>query len=565
MDARRGWLRSWVTWCVAAAVAVRLPLLAAPVGSDEGGLLLVGESWGSGGDSLYGAYWVDRPPLLVAVHELAAVSGGIVPLRIIGCLAAVVTILAAWQVGRAIAGPVGGRWSAVMATAVVSAPTIALPHVSSELLATPFVLGSVVLTLRSVDDHDRGRWALAAAAGALAVCAPLLKQNLVDALLAVAVIVVVAVTRGLVPRRRAMALSLAAVAGAAATVAVVAGWTAFRGTQLTDLWQALVPFRAEAGSVISQHATEATTDRFVVLAMVFVAAGPLAVTLLAARTARRAPSPATIATIVLLTWAVVSIVAGGSYWRHYLLQLHPGLTMAVATASTSDLFGRRAARALSAFTAAASLVAVTATTVSTTTLTTREVVGQWLNTVTYPGDTAVVAWGKPSILHEAGVTSPYEQLWSLPVRVRDPELTEFVDLLRSSRAPDWVLSFGPSLDSWGIDARSADRVVRDRYDVVARVCGYRIHLRKGVTRPLPDGQGADLVECPDENSAAGPEPTVSPGHRPVSRALPRSSRRPRGGEGRGRRPPLRPGDLDASPRASRGRGGREAAAAHRDR
>lgn len=495
-------LRSWVTWCVLVALAVRLPLLGAPVGSDEGGLLLVGGSWGSGDGSLYGSYWVDRPPLLIALHELAERTGGTVGLRVIGCVGAVATILTAWHVGRLVSGRDGGRWAAVMATAIVSAPTIAVPHVSSEMLAAPFVLGAAACTLRAVGEHTRRPWALAIAAGALAACAPLLKQSIIGGFLAIATIVVVAGIQRRVGRRRAVVLVVAALAGAVATVALVAAFTALRGTPLIDLWHALFAFRAEAGTVISQHATRATEDRFVTLAIAFVAGGPLAVILLAAWVLRRAPSPASVTTVVLLAWAVVSIIAGGSYWAHYLLQLTPGLSMAVAVAMSSDRFGRRAARGVTAYVAALAL-ATGVTASASSTLTDRETVGEWLGTVVHQGDTAVVAWGAPSILHEAGVSSPYEQLWSLPVRVNDPELTEFVGVLRSTRAPNWVITRGPSVNSWGIDPGTADRVIRENYDAVADVCGYRIHLRKGETRSLPDARGGATVQCPGEGRPGG--------------------------------------------------------------
>lgn len=234
-------VHSWLTWCVLVAVAVRLPTLDSPVGSDEGGLLLVGESWGQGGASLYGAYWVDRPPLLVAVHELAARTGGAVSLRVIGCLAAVATVVAAWLAGRAVAGQVGARWSAVVATAGVSAPGIGWPHVSSELLAVPCVIGAVGVMVHALDEHHaRQGLLLATFAGVLAACAPLLKQNLIGGCLAIGALLVVALLRRHITVRRALALALAALTGAAATVTTVVVWSALRGTYPGELWQALV-------------------------------------------------------------------------------------------------------------------------------------------------------------------------------------------------------------------------------------------------------------------------------------------------------------------------------------
>lgn len=500
--------RGWLAWCVVAAVAVRLPFLAAPVGPDEGGLLLVGGSWGSGGNSLYGPYWVDRPPLIIAIHELAERTGGAVSLRLIGCLAAAATIWAAWSAGQAVAGRVGARWAAVITTAVVSAPTIGSPQVGGELLAMPFVLGSVAVALRAVGERADRPLRLAAAAGAFAACGPLIKQNLFDGLLAIGTVVLVAALARRVPRRRLAAIAVVAIVSAVVTTGLVLGWSTWRGTSVPELWQGVVVFRADAASVISAEATAATRSRFYLLALIFAVGGPLALTLLALRTARRTPTPGAVTAVVLLAWAVVSIVAGGSYWAHYLVQLAPGLSLAVASALASDRRGRRIAWVVTTGTATAAMVAaVLGLGVDRIPSTDREVAGEYLAAMTRPGDTAVVAWGHPSILHEAGVRSPYEQLWSLPVRVHDPELTDFVRVLEGPQAPDWVVTRGGSVDSWGIDASRADEVVDERYYVVADVCGYRIRALPGTSHRVPTPEVADRLGasiCPSSDVEFAP-------------------------------------------------------------
>ena len=60
---------------------------------DEAGFLLVGQQWQPGGTSLYGSYWVDRPPLLVTIFRVASDLGGAVPLRLMGCLATVLIVV----------------------------------------------------------------------------------------------------------------------------------------------------------------------------------------------------------------------------------------------------------------------------------------------------------------------------------------------------------------------------------------------------------------------------------------------------------------------------------------
>ena len=72
---------------VALTVLLRLPYLTVPFGPDEGGLSFIARQWGSGHGSLYGAYWLDRPPLLLALFKLA-VAGGTLGVRALGAVAA---------------------------------------------------------------------------------------------------------------------------------------------------------------------------------------------------------------------------------------------------------------------------------------------------------------------------------------------------------------------------------------------------------------------------------------------------------------------------------------------
>jgi hypothetical protein len=76
-----------------------LPNLIRPLASDEGGFLLVASQW-SPGTSLYGDYWVDRPPLLIGIFQLADVGGGLLALRVIGLLAVIASVLLAGGIGR---------------------------------------------------------------------------------------------------------------------------------------------------------------------------------------------------------------------------------------------------------------------------------------------------------------------------------------------------------------------------------------------------------------------------------------------------------------------------------
>ena len=167
------------------------------------------------------------------------------------------------------------------------------------------------------------------------------------------------------------------------------------------------------------------------------------------------------------------MLLGGSYRLHYLMGLVPGLVLLAAAASQRKLE------------AGPTLVVPYAAAVVSTLATVVYVVAvpidrpeapviDYLKGEVEPGDTGVVAFGGANILRETGMTSPYEDLWSLPVRVRDPELTRLTAVLEGGSAPTWVISNGDSLDSWGVDATEADRVLRDRYQLVAHAGRFSI-------------------------------------------------------------------------------------------
>src|SRR3954454_1997598 len=59
--------------CLLIVGLLRLPWLSVPLGRDEAGIALVAQHWTGG--SLYGEYWLDRPPPLVLLFKLAGLRG----------------------------------------------------------------------------------------------------------------------------------------------------------------------------------------------------------------------------------------------------------------------------------------------------------------------------------------------------------------------------------------------------------------------------------------------------------------------------------------------------------
>lgn len=473
----------------AVVLVTRVTFLDAPLSSDEGGFLMVGSQWHAG-TSLYGDYWVDRPPLLIALFVLADALGGATALRLLGCLAALAAVVLADQLGRGVRARGWSPWPAVAATAYVGMAMFGVNDVDGELLALPFVLGGLALAVQA-DRSATSRIRLAAWAGAgvLGAAAALVKQSFLDVFVFAAVLLLARAWADRDPGRLRWLLAVLT-AGVLTTAAAVAG-AASRGTSPHGLWDALVVFRLRAAQVIGVAASDATPQRLGWMLLVLAASGAAVVIgLLVVRVFRGPATPLVWATLALVGWELFGVLVGGSYWLHYLIGLIPGLVLTVALLETTSGRLRAATRTVTAYAVLAAVVSFAAWHLAAPPTAHTHRIGTWLAGRTEPGDTGVVLYGDPDILLTAGLTSPYEHLWSLPVRVRDPQLVELTAVLNGPDAPTWVLAWN-DLNAWGISPDTARAVITSRYQLYAVVCDVDVY-RLG--RP-PTAQPPEVV-CP---------------------------------------------------------------------
>ena len=473
---------------VVVVVVVRLPFLTTPLSADEGGLLLVGSQWGPG-SSLYGDYWVDRPPLLVAFFALADRLGGVVALRSLGLVAVACSVVAAAFLGAVTAaGPARPRTAtacAVTAAVFLSTPVFGPEEVNGELLATPLLLaglGLLVAALRS--SADRARATLTLGAGAVGAAAVLVKQNAWDVLVVLTVLTLSTRWAGGGPRVTVRD-ALTAGAGATAVIGLAVLAAAALGTAPAALWDAVVVFRVEAAQVIGRSAGPATGQRLRLLVLALLVSGaPFILALLVLR-GRSAPTAGSLdlrlAVGALLVWEFFVVVAGGSYWLQYLLVLVPGLVLSVALLEAGRAPPSTARWTVTgpvlAVAAAACVVALSWTTLRADAPRGPSPVVSWLRANTGPGDDLVIGYGHPDVLQASGLQSPYPDIWSLPVRVHDPYLHDLTALLSSEQAPDWVVLTGKDLRTWGIEATAGTAALRANYTQIHEVDGYQIYHR----------------------------------------------------------------------------------------
>jgi 4-amino-4-deoxy-L-arabinose transferase-like glycosyltransferase len=476
--------RRFVLGVAALVVVLRLGYLIGPLFSDEAGYLLVAQDWHAGGPNLYGHYFVDRPPLLIALYRIAVVTGWPQTVRLLATLFSVVLVVSAGWAAHQVVGERGARWAALLAAAFAVTPVLLSQESDGEIFAAPLVMLSMALTLAAVRRAGGRAFGLAVLAGVVAGAAVMVKQNFADAVVFAVALLVASLMQRRLPVAVVGRVAAGGVLGGLAVVATALGYVAWSGVGLGTAWHAVFGFRGTALDVITDHSLHAPLVRAVEMTGMAVLCGalPLLVVLVleAVRCRFRGP-PVAWAVAATLVLDVVSITGGGSYWPHYLLQLAPALSLAVGLWA-ADSARVRAAVALAVASAVAATVVVTLSDAAYPQV--APTVGAFVQRSAHPGDTATVLFGKADVQQATGLRSPYEHLWTLPMRTLDPHLANLQAVLRGPAAPTWVVAWG-DLDPWNIDAHGRTRLaLATHYRPVARVCGRVVYLHDGVHRTL---------------------------------------------------------------------------------
>lgn len=128
-------------WVVAGVVLLLgATYLVGPLYSDEAGYYVVASAWRPGGSGLHGHYFIDRPPLLLAVFWLAHLTGWAQTARVLSAGFAVVLVLSAAWAAQSVVGGRGARWAALTAGGAATTPPHGVPPLRSrrrDLCTTP--------------------------------------------------------------------------------------------------------------------------------------------------------------------------------------------------------------------------------------------------------------------------------------------------------------------------------------------------------------------------------------------------------------------------------------------
>ncbi|WP_110240717.1 hypothetical protein [Nocardioides gilvus] len=508
----------WVA--VALAVSGRFAGCLWPLRPDEAGFLLVARAWDPQPDALFHPYFVDRPPSLVALVRLVDLLGGPYALRVVGAAACAAAVLLVAALVRELARHLSVRvavaplhlvtvGAALLTAAFLVNPQIDAVGVKGELLGVPVVLASCLVALMAL---RRRSLAAAAAAGFLAMAAVGLKQSLVGGLVFGAVLLLVACVTKRLSLLDTTRLATAALLGGCVPVALTVGWAVAAGVELATLEYAVIGFRSDASAVIVAQSNAANASRIGTLLLVFAGTGMALVLLWCLARLRIAlrhvPAPV-VAAVVMLVVDLTVIALSGSFWRPYLFPLVAPLMVLWACVRVADLPDLRhgdslALRASGTWRPRREVVLVAlcvgSSIVSLAVWTSNNwrngdpprqyEVGRAIAEVAEADETLVVYGGRADLQWASGLDSPYEHLWSLPMRTMDPELARLRSLLAGPEAPEWFVTT-VGLGAWdGIGQKALSPVLESRYVDLGVECEGVVVRRRAdapeVATPTPD-------------------------------------------------------------------------------
>lgn len=483
---------SRVVWLSALfAFIARFPSLLWPLRPDEAGFLLVARVWRPEANSVYGHYFVDRPPPIIWLMQATDAVGGAYAHRLVGAVGCALLVLAAGAATRELARRAGllepaavrrvTGWVAVGTAALVSNAQIDPVGAKGELLGIPLVLASCWLSLRAV---RRMSAADAFWAGLLAMTAVGLKQSIVGGLVFGGVLLVGSLVSRQLPWRTTLRCAAAAVAGAAVPVVLVVGWALAAGVRLQALWYTSVTFRSDANRTLATQSSEGATGRIWVLVLVFIGIGMLL--LLVCFVAQlpgllRLDAVPVLAVLVMLAVDLAGVAISGSYWMPYLFVPIPGVALALALLLSNDrVRGTRDKVNIAAigFVVASSVVSLVGWTGAWVggRVPVEVRTGEAIHAVAQPGDRVLVYGGRADIQWSSRAGSPYPYLWSLPMRTLDPGLEDLRSVLSGSNPPTWFVE-ASYINAWSeLGTRPIESSLISKYEFVVTACDrYRIY------------------------------------------------------------------------------------------
>ena len=226
---------------------------------------------------MFGTYWVDRPPPIIALFGLSDWIGGAYFIRVFAALGAVVLVLAAAGTARRLGEYVGARdadrigaWAAVATAALTSHAAIDSVAAKGEILGLPLVMASCWFAINAL---MRRSWCARRRGRRLAVLAVGLSRTSSAAWSSVACCSSAPWPPSRLERRDFLRLAGAAIGGALLPVLLTVGWCLVAGVRLSTLAFVTLGFRVEASEVLASQPSSTIDARIHTLLLVALVSG----------------------------------------------------------------------------------------------------------------------------------------------------------------------------------------------------------------------------------------------------------------------------------------------------
>ena len=179
----------------------------------------------------------------------------------------------------------------------------------------------------------------------------------------------------------------------------------------------------------------------------------------------------------MAVWEVIAAGISGSYWLHYLTGLIPSVVLLVILAAPLARW--------SAFVVAGVALAVIvnggfwAYRITDPPQSAEDArVSNYLVAHSSPGDGAIIGFGHPNVLAGTGLRNPYPYIWSLPMRVHDPELREARRVLTGPDAPRWFVVHDDTPLWWDDEAADVRGYVDRHYVKLTKLGDWYVFQRQ---------------------------------------------------------------------------------------
>jgi hypothetical protein len=492
-----GGFAAWLLIAEAMTLAIRLVTSSFGLTVDESGYAYVASRWTDAAGGIYGDQFLDRPPLLVALYRGALAFADVAGVHLLATISVLALVALVGLATKYVCNDDRGAAVAMLvAAALASSPMLGAIAANGELLAAPFAAGALVCLFVTFDGGQR-RWLPAFLAGICAAGASLIKQSNVDMAFAgmfVATIITVlpiGPTAHLRMRARA-AIPGALLAGLALPWLLTLVWAQIWGPGISEMFDALVGFRTDAIAAIGSTSEVASTRRALQLLAVALFAGMIPLLMTSVRPAMRELAgrnklPHALVLATSITIAATTIAAGGSFWRHYLVQLIVPLSVlaGVAMSKRSRTIGFELAVVATVIVSVVS-VAISYEWNSRYPFYANELaVSQTIAHSANDSDRIFVLYGRASVVRESGLESAMPYQWTLMMRARHDAIPMLKETIGSEGAPEWIVQWH-GFNSWKLDrSDELENLVRGRYEVAGSICGKTIWHRQNVPMASP--------------------------------------------------------------------------------